>query len=328
MKNKVLDLLRAEQGYISGQEMSRRLGVSRAAVWKAVEALRKEGYGIDSAPNRGYRLEALTDALSAREILPHLEDCPWGSRVQVLETIDSTNNRCKLLAAQGAPEGTVLVADCQTGGRGRLGRSFLSPPHQGVYLSVILRPQVFPRDLMHLTCAVAEAMCDAVERAAGFRPGIKWTNDLVSGQKKLAGILTELSVEAESGRVSSVVAGIGINCNQEAQDFPSEIREIATSLRQILGAPIDRSQLAAAMIRNLHRMDGAWKTGKAEWMARYAADCMTIGKDIQVVRGDAIRRAHADGIDADAALLVTYEDGTKEAVSSGEVSVRGMYGYV
>ena len=153
MKDQILELLRQEPGYLSGQEMSRLLGVSRAAVWKAVEALRKEGYAIDSAPNRGYRLDAPTGRLSAREIAAQLEGHPWAGLVQVLDSVDSTNNLAKTLAAQGAPAGTVIVADSQTGGRGRMGRSFASPPGMGVYLSVILRPQASPEELMHLTCA-------------------------------------------------------------------------------------------------------------------------------------------------------------------------------
>lgn len=327
-KDSVLQLLQDSNSHLSGEEMSRRLGVSRMAVNKAIDSLRAAGYTIEAATKRGYRLLSQPDHLTPLSVAAALGEHPWADRLTVLDTVDSTNTLAKRMAAEGAPAGSVVIANCQTAGRGRRGRSFDSPSDQGIYLSVILRPDATPMEIMHLTAMVAEAMVQAVEDTVSIRPGIKWTNDLVYGTKKLCGILTELSVEAESGRVSSVVAGIGINCNQEAQDFPSEIREIATSLRQILGAPIDRSQLAAAMIRNLHRMDGAWKTGKADWMARYAADCMTIGKDIQVVRGDTIRRAHADGIDADAALLVTYEDGTKEAVSSGEVSVRGMYGYV
>lgn len=172
MKDQILELLRREPGYLSGQEMSNRLGVSRAAVWKAVEALRKEGYTIDSAPNRGYRLNAPTGRLSLREISARLEDHPWASLVQVLDCVDSTNNLAKTLAAQGAPAGTVVIAERQTGGRGRLGRGFSSPPGMGVYLSVILRPDAPPERLMHLTCAVAEVLCDGVEAASGLpRPG-------------------------------------------------------------------------------------------------------------------------------------------------------------
>ena len=188
MKDRILELLRQESGYLSGQEMSTLLGVSRAAVWKAVEALRKEGYTIDSAPNRGYHLDAPTGRLSAREIAARLDGHPWAELVQVLDSVDSTNNLAKTLAAQGAPAGTVIVADSQTGGRGRMGRSFVSPPGVGVYLSVILRPEAPPEELMHLTCAVAEVLCDGIEVASGLRPGIKWTNDLVLGGRKLCGI--------------------------------------------------------------------------------------------------------------------------------------------
>ena len=244
MKDQILQLLRSEEGYLSGQEMSTRLGISRAAVWKAVEALRKEGYAIDSAPNRGYRLAAPTDRLSAREITARLSGHPWAGLVQVLDTVDSTNNLAKALAVQGAPAGTVLVADCQTGGRGRLGRSFSSPPGLGVYLSVILRPEAPPPALMHLTCAVAEVLCDGVEAASGLRPGIKWTNDLVSGGRKLAGILTELSLEAESGHVQYAVVGAGVNCGQRLEDFLPELQEKAVSLTMLTGKPVDRNTVA------------------------------------------------------------------------------------
>ena len=238
MKDQILELLRREPGYLSGQEMSNRLGVSRAAVWKAVEALRKEGYTIDSAPNRGYRLNAPTGRLSLREISARLEDHPWASLVQVLDCVDSTNNLAKTLAAQGAPAGTVVIAERQTGGRGRLGRGFSSPPGMGVYLSVILRPDAPPERLMHLTCAVAEVLCDGVEAASGLRPGIKWTNDLVSGGRKLCGILTELSLEAESGHVQYAVVGAGVNCGQKLSDFPPEIQDIAGSLTMLTGKPV------------------------------------------------------------------------------------------
>lgn len=327
MKNKVLELLRRKQGFVSGQEMSAELGVSRAAVWKAVEALRKEGYAIDSAPNRGYHLAAATGELSKREILAALGDCPWKDTLEVFETIDSTNNRCKVLGSDGAPAGTVLVADCQTGGRGRLGRSFLSPPHQGVYLSVLLRPQVLPMELMHLTCAVAEAMCDAVEAAAGFRPGIKWTNDLVSGKKKLAGILTELSLEAESGQVQYAVVGIGINCAQREEDFAPEIRDMAGSLSMISGKPVDRNLLAAEMVKALWAMDQNLVSGRQGIMEGYRRDCITLGQQVSVSKAGEVRYGKALDVDGWGGLVVDF-DGRLETVQAGEVSVRGMYGYV
>ncbi|MFR1754141.1 MAG: biotin--[acetyl-CoA-carboxylase] ligase [Oscillospiraceae bacterium] len=326
MKDQILELLRREPGYLSGQEMSNRLGVSRAAVWKAVEALRK-GYTIDSAPNRGYRLNAPTGRLSLREISARLEDHPWASLVQVLDCVDSTNNLAKTLAAQGAPAGTVVIAERQTGGRGRLGRGFSSPPGMGVYLSVILRPDAPPERLMHLTCAVAEVLCDGVEAASGLRPGIKWTNDLVSGGRKLCGILTELSLEAESGHVQYAVVGAGVNCGQKLSDFPPEIQDIAGSLTMLTGKPVDRNTLAAEMIRSLSRLDGSLVEHREQWMDRYRRDCVTIGRAVSVSRAGETRWGQAVDVDGWGALLVDFGQGP-EAVHSGEVSVRGMYGYV
>lgn len=327
MKDRILELLRQESGYLSGQEMSTLLGVSRAAVWKAVEALRKEGYTIDSAPNRGYHLDAPTGRLSAREIAARLDGHPWAELVQVLDSVDSTNNLAKTLAAQGAPAGTVIVADSQTGGRGRMGRSFVSPPGVGVYLSVILRPEAPPEELMHLTCAVAEVLCDGIEVASGLRPGIKWTNDLVSGGRKLCGILTELSLEAESGHVQYAVVGAGVNCDQTLSDFPPEIRDMAGSLSMLTGKAVSRNTLAAEMIRALSRLDGDLVENRQEWMDRYRRDCVTIGRAVSVSRAGETQWGQAVDVDDRGALLVDFGQGP-EAVQSGEVSVRGMYGYV
>ena len=182
MKEKVLEMLRSEGDFLSGETISARLGVSRAAVWKVIQKLKEEGYAIESVPNRGYRLSEATARLCLSEIRANLPKYhPWRDLIQFQADIDSTNTRLKLSASQGAPHGSVLIADHQTGGRGRRGRSFSSPPNMGIYLSALLRPQCRPEELMHLTCAVAEAMVQAIEDAAGFRPGIKWTNDLVSG---------------------------------------------------------------------------------------------------------------------------------------------------
>lgn len=252
---------------------------------------------------------------------------PWKERLHVFPEIDSTNTRLKAMARQGAPHGTVLIADRQTVGHGRLGRNFHSPEGAGIYFSILLRPDCGPGALMHLTCAAAVAMCDAVERAAGFRPGIKWTNDLVFGKRKLGGILTELGLNA-NGRVDYAVVGIGINCCQQEADFPPDIRSIAGSLAMVSGRSVDRACVAAAMMDELYRMDRCLLTHKAQLLERYRADCITIGQDISLVRGDEIRHGHALTVDAEGALVVEFPDGHTEAVNSGEVSVRGMYGYV
>ena len=251
---------------------------------------------------------------------------PWRGNIHHFDTIDSTNTRAKEMAAAGAPHGTVLIADSQTGGRGRLGRSFHSPAGSGIYLSVILRPNCPARELMHLTCAVAVAAADGIEAATNLRPGIKWTNDLVVAQKKLGGILTELSVN-QAGMVEYAVVGIGINCGQAAGDFPPEIENIATSLRLCTGKQIDRAQVTAQIILALDATFHQLQNADAI-LARYRKDCMTIGREISLVRGDEIRHGKALDVDIQGALVVEFSDGHTENVASGEVSVRGMYGYV
>ena len=254
-------------------------------------------------------------------------DYPWKDAFHFYPEIGSTNDQLKIMARQGAPHGTVLIADRQTGGHGRMGRSFHSPEGTGVYLSILLRPDCAPGALMHLTCAAAVAMCEALEAAAGIRPGIKWTNDLVFGKRKLGGILTELGLNTR-GMVDYAIIGIGINCCQKETDFPAEIRSIAGSLTMVSGKEIDRAKVAAAMMEALQKMDSVLLSGKADMLECYRADCITLGQDISLVRGEEIRHCHAVTVDDEGALVVLFPDGHLEAVNSGEVSVRGMYGYV
>lgn len=262
--------------------------------------------------------------MDRNKIKSYLPDsCPWQESILYFESIDSTNTYAKHLAAQGAPHGTALIADCQSGGRGRLGRSFSSPPGMGVYMSVILRPKCPPGELMHLTCAVAVAMCNAVEQCTGIRPGIKWTNDLILDGRKLAGILTELGLTSQ-GSVDYAVVGIGLNCHQQPGDFPGDIQKIAGSLAMSTARPIHRSQVAAAMIEALWRMDLSDRS-----LERYRKDCVTLGKNISIVKADgSVRHGLALDVDAQGALLVRFSDGSIEAVNSGEVRIRGSYGYL
>ena len=252
---------------------------------------------------------------------------PWKPHFDFFPTIDSTNDRLRALARAGAPEGTVLVADHQTGGHGRRGRSFHSPEGVGIYMSILLRPQCAPTELLHLTCAAAVAMCDALEASTGFRPGIKWTNDLVFGSRKLGGILTELGFTPK-GEVDYAIIGIGINCCQAAADFPEEIREMAGSLAMAAGREIDRARVAAAMMEALHTLSEMLLCGKARILQQYRRDCVTLNQEVVLVRGEEKRYGYAVDIDDEGALVVRFRDGSTEAVNSGEVSVRGMYGYV
>ena len=253
---------------------------------------------------------------------------PWKGHFHWLEETDSTNDQLKKLARQGAPHGTVLIADRQSGGHGRMGRSFHSPGGVGIYFSILLRPDCSPGELMHLTCATAVAMCDAVESAASFRPGIKWTNDLVYKIKKLGGILTELGLSA-NGTVDYVIIGIGINCCQQEADFAQDIRDIAASLSMVTGTEIDRAKVAAAMMDALWNMDKILLPQKTDILNRYRSDCITIGQEVSLLRlGEAVRHGKAIGMDDEGALIVEFSDGKVETVNSGEVSVRGMYGYL
>ena len=251
---------------------------------------------------------------------------PWQGNLYYFDTIDSTNTHAKEMAAQGAPHGTVLIADSQTGGRGRMGRSFHSPAGCGIYLSMLLRPQCPAKDLMHLTCATAVAASDGIQAATGLRPGIKWTNDLVVGKKKLGGILTELSLDG-SGNVDYAVIGIGINCSQDTEDFPEEIQQIATSLQLATGKSIDRAAVIGQLLVALQHMSENLQNS-AEILNSYRANCITIGQEISLVRGEEIRHGKALDVDDEGALVVEFTGGETQAVQSGEVSVRGMYGYV
>jgi len=252
-------------------------------------------------------------------------DHPWQNQIQWFETIESTNTYAKQLAAAGAAHGTVLLAGHQTGGRGRMGRSFSSPANAGVYMSVLLRPQCSPQQLMHLTCAAGVAMCDAVENTCGLRPGIKWTNDLVFQKRKLGGILTELVVTPNS---TAAVVGIGINVCQTEADFPPELQSIAGSLAMLCGQAPSRWLLAANMIQALYIMGQRLLPDKCTILEQYRQDCITLDAEVSVVCADTLRHGRAIGIDDEGALIIRFQDGHIEAVSSGEVSVRGMYGYV
>lgn len=256
------------------------------------------------------------------EFLP--AECPWRDTLHWFSQVSSTNTLAKEMAAQGAPHGTVLIAGSQTAGRGRMGRSFSSAEGKGIYLSVILRPECLAEQLMHLTCAVAVSICDTVEKSCGVRPAIKWINDLVLGKKKLGGILTELSIDR--GSVQYAVVGVGLNCTQKAEDFPEEIQDIALSLQDYIKKTVDIPKLTGAIINALWEMDKNLLS--KDFMTVYKKDCITLGQEISIVRANEISHGKAVGLTADGGLVVQFPNGKEETVQSGEVSIRGMYGYV
>ena len=325
----VLSLLRQQEGFVSGEEISRRLGLSRTAIWKAVDALRRDGYTVEARTGLGYRLLAAPDAVTEPEIRHFLGETDRVGRTLVcLEEVDSTNLYAKQLAAEGAADGAVVVADRQTAGRGRLGRSFQSPGGRGIYLTALLRPDLPPERLSPVTAMAGVAVCRAVERHCNVSPGLKWPNDPVLGGKKLCGILTELSLEGETGRVQDLVLGIGINVSQRPEDFTPEIREIATSLTQALGRPVSRPALAAEVIREVDRLYAALTAGElGPYLAEYRRRCVNLGRTVRLLGPGGGETAEALDIDGDFGLVVRTADGTVRTVRSGEVSVRGLYGY-
>ena len=240
-----------------------------------------------------------------------------------LEEVDSTNTYAKALAQSGAEDGTVVIADGQTAGRGRRERSFQSPKGRGLYLTALLRPNLPPERLVVTTALAGVAVCQAVEETCGLRPGLKWPNDPVLYGKKLCGILTELTGNGE------LVLGIGVNVSQTAADFSPEVAALATSLEQELGRPVSRAALAAALIAALDRMYSALRSGALEpYLAAYRRDCVNLNKQVQLLGRDGRETVTAIEIDELFGLVVRDADGAVRTVRSGEVSVRGMYGYV
>lgn len=253
-------------------------------------------------------------------------ECRVGRALLRLDCVDSTNAEVKRQAAQNAPDGLVVTARRQTAGRGRAGRSFHSPEGCGLYLSALLRPQLPPDAAAHITAWTAVAVCDAIFSVCGVRPQIKWINDLILNEKKLCGILTELLLR--DGRPEGLVVGIGINVNHRPEDFPPELRATATSLSTELGHAVDMEELTRALIVALDRLYADFPAQKDDYLNRYRAQCLTVGRPVRLITPAQTREAIALDIDEDFRLLVELPDGTREAVGAGEASVRGRNGYL
>ncbi len=326
-KDQVLLLLKQANEYLSGETMSKEIGVSRAAIHTAVKKLRSDGYEIESVTNKGYRLVNSLDCLTKGEILSFLSK-ERKAPLFCHETIDSTNLRLKKMASEGAESGTVVVANEQTAGRGRLGRSFVSDKNTGIYLSMLIRPTTGISHLSEMTAWVAVCVARAIEEVTGVKPGIKWVNDVVINKKKVCGILTELSVEAESGAIQYVVVGIGINVHNKISDFPEEIRNIASSVDEETNLCVNRAKLAAALIENLDEMFLVWPNNKELYLKYYREQCVTTGKQVRLLKSSEEQQGFAIDVTDDFHLLVKMEDGQEAEISSGEVSVRGMYNYI
>jgi BirA family biotin operon repressor/biotin-[acetyl-CoA-carboxylase] ligase len=309
-------LAEAGDEVVSGEAISDKLGLSRAAVWKHVRSLRSQGYRIEAVPARGYRLVEIPDRLGALEVKPLLGTHDLGQTLHCLEETESTSDLAKALAERGAAHGEVVIAERQTAGRGRRGRGWESPPRLNLYLSVVLRPDLPPQRAPELTLVAAVAVCDAC-RQAGVDAGIKWPNDVLAGDRKVAGILTELAAEPDA--VHWVVLGIGVNLNAGAEDFPPELRGLATSLRLERGEPVPRALFAAALLGQLeHWLDRHAEEGfpaiRDAWRERSA----TLGREVRLeVEGGELDGV-AEDLDETGALLVRCGD-RRIRVSAGDV---------
>jgi BirA family biotin operon repressor/biotin-[acetyl-CoA-carboxylase] ligase len=309
-------LAEAADEFISGEAISDKLGLTRAAVWKHVEALRGQGYRIDALPARGYRLAGVPDRLTPLEIRPLLNTHDVGQVVHWYEELGSTNDRAKELADEGAEHGEVVVAEAQTAGRGRRGRTWSSPARKNLYFSVVLRPDLPPSRAPELTLVASVAVCEAL-RQAGIDARIKWPNDLLASGRKIAGILTELAADPDC--VQWVVLGVGVNVNARAEDFPAEVRGEATSVLLERGQAAPRALFAAACFTALEawldrHAEGGFPAIREEWR-RHSA---TLGREVSV-RLDAREIVGvAEDLDETGALLVRTESGI-ERILSGEV---------
>ena len=317
----ILRLFRTQAGYISGEFLSRELGVSRTAVWKHISALRNGGYGIEAIPSRGYRLTSSPDVIYPHEVATHLDSATIGRHLEFLQLTASTNADAFRLAEDGAAEGTVVLADAQSGGKGRRGRIWSSPAGVNLYCSVVLRPAIMPHEAPQLTFLSAVAVARAIELTTDLTPEIKWPNDLLISGKKVAGLLNEMSAETDG--INFVILGIGVNLNMTAAQFPDDLRHPATSLLLESGRGVDRSCFAGTMLKELDRLyRGFLAHGfgpvREEWQRR----CNANGR--QVVVSDSGTECSSGmfvGIDADGSLLLRSDDEVLHRITCGDVRV-------
>lgn len=321
VREQLIKLFENNRGtFLSGTDIAKDLGCSRAAVSKAVKGLTDSGYKITAVTNKGYRLESENDVLSAAGIEKYLSTEASGSvKLCVYSVTDSTNTRVREMALEGAGEGTVAVAGMQTAGKGRLGRKFYSPSDTGLYLSILLRPEMTAADALRITTAAAVAVADAAAEVSGRRADIKWVNDVYMDGRKICGILTEAAFSLENGGLDYAVCGIGINAYEPAGGFPEEIRDIAGAVLST-PSPDMRNRLAGLVISNFmkyyHGLD------KNTFLNSYRSRLLWKGQRIRVINGSEDYQATLVDVNDSCALIVRTDDGRTLTVSSGEISIR------
>ena len=325
MKDKVLAYLKGQSDYVSGEDISNQLGGTRANIWKNINKLKAEGYQIESSTKKGYRLMTSPDILTQSELADLIQTECLGKAIHYYEEIDSTNQMAKALAREGAGEGTVVIADKQNSGKGRLGKVWDSPSGTGIWMSIILRPQIMPGQAAQLTLLAGLSMCEAITRVTGLEAKIKWPNDIVINGKKVCGILTEMSAELD--RINYIIPGIGVNVNTES--FPDELAH-ATSLSLQGGRTYMRKYIVKEFLQLFEKDYMRYKDEKSigAFLERYRTNCITLHNQVKIITTDGEYIAYTKDIATDGALVVIDETGKESHVFSGEVSVRGIYGYI
>lgn len=326
MKEKVLKILKDADGFVSGQYLCEQLDVSRTAIWKAINQLKKDGYEIDAVTNKGYCLKNCPDLVDEQTVAPKLDTKSWGRNLLFFEEVDSTNNVIKKEAENGAPDGTLAIAEIQTAGRGRRGRSWSSPKGSGIWMSYLLRPEIAPGNASMLTLVAAMAARKAIYQETGLEALIKWPNDIVVRGKKICGILTEMNAEVDW--VHYVVIGIGFNVN--TKEFPEEIRPVATSLQIEMEHTVNRSNIIAKFGKAFEEYYDLFLQTEdlCQIMEEYNKNLANNGKEVRIIETNNEYTGVAKGINEMGELIVMGDDGQEHIVRSGEVSVRGIYGYV
>ncbi len=325
-KEQVLSALENSRGqYISGEQLAGSLYVSRNAVWKAIRALRAEGYRIDAATNRGYCLQSGSGILSAQSVGSHLGQCAGVFRILTQKSAASTNSALKEAAAKGEAEGLVLIAEEQTSGRGRMNRGFFSPGKTGLYMSLLLRPKVSAAESPLITIAAATAVAEAIEALSQKQVKIKWVNDLLIGGKKVCGILTEAAMDVESGMLDYAVLGVGVNLQPPERGFPPELDGIAGAVFEQGECPADgTSRLAAEILKRFHGYYQELENRR--YLQGYRERSAVIGRDVVLVGSG--ETAHALSVDDDGRLIVRLVSGEIKALGAGEISIKPAEGSI
>ncbi len=319
MPENILQLLKGKAGFISGQEISDSLGITRAAVWKKIKKLRNKGFIIIATPSKGYKLINSPD-LSKEEIEIQVQGDLW-KNIIFYQSVDSTNEIAMLSSAKNDTEsGTIIIADRQEKGKGRLGRTWISPPGLNIYMSIILRPEIEPKDATLLTVLTSIACALALRGISGLKVVIKWPNDLMVSEKKLGGILTEVRSEPE--RIKTAVIGIGINVNIENKDFPAEIRDIATSIKNETGKYLSRSEIIIRILKEFEAWFNVFKSkGSRPLLEKWKQLSSTLGKNVKVAIGDSTVSGLARDIDEEGMLILELKSGSLRKISAGDVTI-------